>query len=468
MYIVNISTRLIQSTTLPITSTIATMADEIEIGIQDVPSLGNCIVVSVPETRKPPFQGASRQSFDTAIAQIIGYDEPENEWIGAPFAQMTSYYVDLYTFLYTDQTPSTSIGITYQFLAHISGTQYLFDDSIPFGTSWGLAHAGAQRQALQKLALEHDIPPEQQPATFASLILREVDLCKLHHPTYVYYGDRYGKETRLQSLIYWHTTWIDQLYFSDLDNAHRGETVIISKQAIEQRYKNPFPGVAWIGFEGLDGSGKDTQAAILQRYLQHIFNVTYGIQPFPTDGDIGQMIRQALRGERSFTGSALQFLFVADRADYLALAPHAGLITTRHSASGIAYGSRTRDELLRAVLSNLEVGWANITIFVDVPVAICLSRITQRGKQVELFEKTEALERARANFHTLRAILPSLLCIDGMTPAGTPKTIEAIFREIIGLLVTHMPDELFAPEVKDSLAGQLDSWISQNQQLFVV
>jgi thymidylate kinase len=96
---------------------------------------------------------------------------------------------------------------------------------------------------------------------------------------------------------------------------------------------------------------------------------------------------------------------------------------------------------------NLDWGWIwdmhvrcirpDLTLFVDVPVEVCLQRIAAgRGGHFELFENQVALTHARQSY--LRAI--DRLCqageaikvLDGNAP---PESVhQAIWREVAGLV----------------------------------
>ena len=72
--------------------------------------------------------------------------------------------------------------------------------------------------------------------------------------------------------------------------------------------------------EGLDGAGTTTQAARLAAHLrEHGREVIETHEP--TDGPVGRLIRQALRGEEGAVDrQTLPWMFAADRADHLPVA----------------------------------------------------------------------------------------------------------------------------------------------------
>lgn len=98
-----------------------------------------------------------------------------------------------------------------------------------------------------------------------------------------------------------------------------------------------------IAFEGLDQSGKETQARHLRTRLEQDGRKVR-ILSFPAyDTSIGQEIRQALAGEREYSAEVMQLLYVANRFEYkprLDLWLDAGdiVVCDRYRASSVAYG----------------------------------------------------------------------------------------------------------------------------------
>src|SRR5436190_22320051 len=98
-----------------------------------------------------------------------------------------------------------------------------------------------------------------------------------------------------------------------------------------------------IAFEGLDQSGKQTQAELLRDRLTGAGR-TARLLSFPDyQTSIGSEIGRALRGERDYTADVMQLLYVANRYEWkgqILRAKQAGtvLICDRYLASSIAYG----------------------------------------------------------------------------------------------------------------------------------
>jgi dTMP kinase len=98
-----------------------------------------------------------------------------------------------------------------------------------------------------------------------------------------------------------------------------------------------------IAFEGLDQSGKQTQAELLRDTLT-AGGRTVRLLSFPDYGTaIGQEIARALRGDREYGADVMQLLYVANRyemKDEILCAKNSGTIVVcdRYLASSIAYG----------------------------------------------------------------------------------------------------------------------------------
>ena len=98
-----------------------------------------------------------------------------------------------------------------------------------------------------------------------------------------------------------------------------------------------------IAFEGLDQSGKATQAALLRDYLRAA-GTKARVVSFPDYGtSIGEEIARALQGERDYGPEVMQLLYVANRYERkpdLERWKKAGivLVCDRYVASSVAYG----------------------------------------------------------------------------------------------------------------------------------
>jgi dTMP kinase len=164
----------------------------------------------------------------------------------------------------------------------------------------------------------------------------------------------------------------------------------------------------FVVFEGLDGSGKTTQMARIQKRL-----TCMGIDAVatcePTDGPVGVLIRQMLAGRIVTDPRTLAALFAADRTDHL-VTPDTGVtalmekgrtvLCDRYYFSSYAYHAKDMDLewviTLNAV--NAQILTPDLTLFIDVAPNTCLERIRAGRTHLDLFEKIDILTRVRDNY----------------------------------------------------------------------
>lgn len=192
-----------------------------------------------------------------------------------------------------------------------------------------------------------------------------------------------------------------------------------------------------IVIEGIDGTGKTTQAKKLVEYLN-----THGYPAIflkePTDGPIGQKIRELANTGRTSPEEELE-LFIQDRIENCqknigpALAQGKIVVLDRYYFSSVAYqGALGLDpeEILKrneaiAILPDL-------VILLDLPVHEGLRRIAQERKtQKDLFENEAYLEKVRDIF--LRIDRPFIRRIDALdSPEIVFENILRFVKPLIG------------------------------------
>ena len=195
----------------------------------------------------------------------------------------------------------------------------------------------------------------------------------------------------------------------------------------------PHNNARFIVFEGLDGAGTTTQAARL-----HAHFTSRGANGFltnePTPGPIGTFIRRLLTGkEHDREGApyrpderAMGLLFAADRLahsreieSHLARGNH--VICDRYLLSSMAY--QTLDASISAewvIDVNRGCAIPDLTLFVAVPVDVCLERIGARNAEKSIYESKGQLETIAANYERMLAIYEKkfgrVVRIDGARP----------------------------------------------------
>src|SRR5688572_12676896 len=156
-----------------------------------------------------------------------------------------------------------------------------------------------------------------------------------------------------------------------------------------------------IAFEGLDQSGKQTQAELLRDWLKQDGHKARLVS-FPDYGtSIGEEIARALAGERDYGPDVMQLLFVANRHERREailewLAGGLILLCDRYRASSIAYGeaqgldSQWLDDIQRFLPP------ADLTIFIDIAPATAAKRKTHDRDRYE--RDLSMLGRVRSSY----------------------------------------------------------------------
>lgn len=164
----------------------------------------------------------------------------------------------------------------------------------------------------------------------------------------------------------------------------------------------------FIAFEGIDGSGKSTQIALLTNRLNKEGIYCYTTME-PTDSPIGSLIHQIMTGRVKTDNRVIAGLFVADRLDHLlnevdGIVPKINegttVITDRYYFSSYAYHSVDvpMDWVIKANEQSSAILRPTITIFIDVNPDTAVERIAKNRFHQELFEKKSRLVKVRENY----------------------------------------------------------------------
>ncbi len=183
-----------------------------------------------------------------------------------------------------------------------------------------------------------------------------------------------------------------------------------------------------IAFEGLDQSGKETQARHLRARVEQEGHRVHPLS-FPDYGTpIGQEIAKALAGDREFGPDVMQLLYVANRCEFrpkLDLWLSAGdiVMCDRYRASSIAYGEAQGlgSDWLNQIQQYLPP--ADLTILLDIAPATAVERKATGRDRYE--RDLSLLARVRESYRR-QAEQPGWVLINGELPKGeVQEAVEA-------------------------------------------
>lgn len=189
-----------------------------------------------------------------------------------------------------------------------------------------------------------------------------------------------------------------------------------------------------IALEGIDGSGKTTQARLLAEYFEKS-GVPCFLTKEPTEeNDSGRQVRRALRGEIELSEKERQALFTEDRRHHLecgivpALRLGRTVVVDRYLFSTIAYGALECDGVwLREISSDFPL--PSLTIFIDVSPKWAVRNVSGRGEALSIYEKTEKLERITANYRRLAEEIAGISVISG------ERSVAEVHKDIVKAVV---------------------------------
>lgn len=201
----------------------------------------------------------------------------------------------------------------------------------------------------------------------------------------------------------------------------------------------------WITLEGGDGTGKTTQAALLEEWLR-----SQGWKALrtrePGGSEVGVLIRDIVlhhRGDIAPRAEAL--LYAADRAHHVATVVRPALdrgevvIQDRYLDSSVAYQGAGRvldaDEVRGLSLWGAEGALPDLTVLLDLDPAIARRRLDSAEKPFDRLEaeREEFHRRVRESFLALAAAEPErFLVVDA---AQDPGEIAAAVRARVAALL---------------------------------
>jgi len=191
----------------------------------------------------------------------------------------------------------------------------------------------------------------------------------------------------------------------------------------------------FICIEGLDGSGKTTQAVLLTEKLHKSHNAIYTSEP--SNGKTGTFIRDCcLYEERRLPTAAEALLFAADRIEHVeneikpALTEGKLVICDRYIYSSLAYQGSAGLSLDWIKTINSQALQPDFAIFIDVSPERVLERLQRKKSVMETLETQQKVRDVYLKF----VEKGELIKVDG----DKPKDIVAdeLCSKVLSLLNT--------------------------------
>lgn len=201
----------------------------------------------------------------------------------------------------------------------------------------------------------------------------------------------------------------------------------------------------FIAFEGIDGSGKSTQAKLLADRLNQVGQKTM-LTCEPTKDQLGKMIRDAFAHKTHLHDEVIAGLFVADRLQHI-LDDTNGILTTlkkgihvvsdRYVFSSYAYqGVHTDiDWVIQANSLAAKLAQADLTLFIQIDPAVAMARIMSNREVTEKYETLENLNKVHKNYlksFDLFKNKENIVLIDGNKPME--EIADEIFAYVMKLI----------------------------------
>jgi dTMP kinase len=195
---------------------------------------------------------------------------------------------------------------------------------------------------------------------------------------------------------------------------------------------------AFICIEGLDGSGKTTQAKLLAKKLRKSHNTVYTTEP--SQGKIGTFIRErCLYGEKRLSSVIEALLFAADRIEHVenevlpALNAGKLVISDRYLYSSLAYQGATGLSLEWIEKVNEHALKPDLAVFLDVDPKTVMRRLKFKKSVMEIMETQQKVRDVYLKF----VAKGELIRLDG--DRTKDEVAEALSDMVLKFLETFKP-----------------------------
>lgn len=220
--------------------------------------------------------------------------------------------------------------------------------------------------------------------------------------------------------------------------------------------KSILPNGLLIVFDGIDGAGKTTQAALLCQ-LFGARGYLCSLSKEPTSNKWGRILTKSAAEGRLSIEEELE-LFIKDRKDHVATTIRPTLqsggvsILDRYYYSTVAYQGSRGSDIGEIIRQHEEFApEPDLAIILDVSPDRGRERIFSRGDTPNEFENVHALAKARDIFIQLATERPNVILVDGN------RSIAAVKREVQQLVLRSIRARIDSNQwSKDEIQAALD------------
>ena len=189
----------------------------------------------------------------------------------------------------------------------------------------------------------------------------------------------------------------------------------------------------FICIEGLDGSGKSTQAKLLTKKLCKAgYNAIYTAEP--SQGKIGKFIRKRLFEQERMPTTVEALLFAADRIEHVqntvmpALKEGKIVISDRYVYSSLAYQGSAGLTLDWIENINSNAKKPDLSLFIDVAPEVVLERLKRKKSVMETLQTQQKVREIYQKYIQKG----ELQVIDGTKSKN--EVLDVLYAEVTGFL----------------------------------
>lgn len=210
--------------------------------------------------------------------------------------------------------------------------------------------------------------------------------------------------------------------------------------------ERPYPGL-FLAFEGVEGSGKSTQAALLAEALrQRGIGVTLAREPGTTP--LGERVRSVVleSADLEIPGRSELFLMLAARAAFVdqvvrpALQAGEVVVSDRFELSTLAYQGAGRGVPVESIIEANRLATGGLSP--DATILLTLDPEEGARRQQRAAKQRDRLEREEMDFHRRVAAGYRELAgrVQGIVPVDALGSIEEVRERVYAVLRARFPE----------------------------